>query len=52
MILHFGNVVSSDTDKNELLNKNWNPLFEKALTKICKLKANEMYDWKHHIAIG
>lgn len=36
----------------ELMDKNWNPLFEKTLKKLGQLKADEMYGWKHHIAIG
>ena len=36
----------------ELMDKNWKPLFEKALKKLGQLKADEMYGWKHHIAIG
>ena len=36
----------------ELMDKNWNPMFEKVFTKLGKLQSNEMYGWKHHIAIS
>jgi len=36
----------------ELMDKDWKPLFEKALQKLGPLKVDEMYGWKHHIAIG
>jgi len=39
-------------DSVDFLDENRSPLFEKALQKLGSLKADEMYGWKHHIAIG
>jgi len=36
----------------ELYDEQRKPMFEKVFAKLGKLQADEMYGWKHHIAIG